>query len=124
MIPEFTAVVTSITTQRPGTWNTYLGRFEFRHIQSDFFHNYHLIDLGSNQSSFIATPEKALLDLIYLVPGSHKESYLTELRLHFPEQFNLDSFISQSERSKSYKLIQAAHTIQKLFVEEKEYKLL
>ncbi len=37
MIPEHVPVTTSVTTNRPGSWETALGIFDFRHVQVDFF---------------------------------------------------------------------------------------
>jgi predicted transcriptional regulator of viral defense system len=82
MIPEYVPVTTSVTTSRPAHWETPLGIFDFRRIQVAFFDGYRLVDLGEKQQAFIASPEKALLDLIYLEPGGDTLDYLTELRLN------------------------------------------
>lgn len=125
MIPEFTAAVTCVTTKRPGVWVNILGRFEYRHIKPVFFHSYHFNNLALNQHAFISLSEKALLDLIYLVPNGHSLSYLNELRLHFSEQFQIDKFLDQAEKSKSPKLIQAGQLVKQLFEKEKmEYESL
>jgi hypothetical protein len=118
MIPEYTPAVTSVTVRRPGIWSTELGRFEFRHIKSSFFHDYDLKEVGEDQTAFIATPEKSLLDLIYLVPESHTRHYLTELRLHFPETFNLQFFQKLADHMKSPKLTKAAANIRRIYEEE------
>ena len=81
MIPEHVPVTTSVTTGRPGRWEMALGIFEFRHIQVSFFEGYQFADLGQRQQAFLATPEKALLDLVYLEPGGDSGDYLHELRL-------------------------------------------
>lgn len=69
LIPEGTPVVTSDTTTRPGAWKTPLGDFDFRRIKVELFFGYQLVDVAPGQGAFIATPKKALLDLIYLQPG-------------------------------------------------------
>jgi predicted transcriptional regulator of viral defense system len=81
MIPEHVPVTTSVTPSRSAHWETPLGIFGFRHIQLDFFYGYRLADLREKQQAFIASPEKALLDLVYLEPGGDTPDYLTELRL-------------------------------------------
>ena len=90
LIPEYVPVVVSVTTARPGRWKTPLGIFEFRHIKTGLLRGYRLIDLGGGQKAFVATAEKALLDLIYLHPGADSLSYLRELRLQNMERLNLD----------------------------------
>jgi hypothetical protein len=78
LIPEYTPVVISVTAARPGRRETPFGIFEFRHIQPKLLRGYRQMDLGSGQKAFVATPEKALLDLIYLHPGADSPDYLRE----------------------------------------------
>lgn len=118
MIPEHVPTVTSVTTQRPEEVETPLGQFAFRHIKNSWFHSYQQIDLGSGQRAFIATPEKALLDLVYLTPGSNNYDFLTELRLQNFEQLDLNRVLELAEKSKSPKLQQTAKLIVKLGEQE------
>jgi hypothetical protein len=57
-----------------------LGQFVFRRVKKSWFQDYSQVDLGFGQSAFVATPEKALLDLVYLTPGADDPDYLAELR--------------------------------------------
>jgi len=118
MIPEHVPTVTSVTTQRPERVETLLGQFAFRHIKKNWFHSYQQIDFGSGQRAFIATPEKALLDLVYLTPGADNYDFLTELRLQGPEQLDLDAILELADKSKSTKLRRAAELITKLANQE------
>lgn len=118
MIPEYVPTVTSVTTQRPERVETLLGQFAFRHIKKSWFHSYQQIDFGSGQRAFIATPEKALLDLVYLTPGADNYDFLTELRLQGPEQLDLDAILELADKSKSTKLRRAAELITKLANQE------
>ena len=68
LIPDVVPMVTAVTTGRPGHWKTPLGAYAFRHLQTDRFFGYRGVDLGKNQQASVATPEKALLDLVYLAP--------------------------------------------------------
>jgi predicted transcriptional regulator of viral defense system len=90
MIPEYVPAVTSVTTQRPERVETPPGLFLFRHIKKSWFRGYKQIDLGSRQKAFVATPEKALLDLAYLTPGADDPDFLAELRLQNVERLNMD----------------------------------
>jgi predicted transcriptional regulator of viral defense system len=90
MIPEAVPVVTSVTTGRSEHLNSAMGSFLFRHVKAPYFFGYELVELGPGQTAFIAVPEKALLDLVYLTPGADKLSYLRELRLQ-----NLEAVRSQ-----------------------------
>lgn len=86
MIPDTAQSTFSVTGGRPRRWNTPLGLYTFRHIQTDLLTGYHMTGLGNNQQALVATPEKALLDLLYFQPGSSDPGYLQELRLQNLEQ--------------------------------------
>ena len=118
LIPEVTYVTTSVSHCRPEKIETPLGVFEFRHLKRDLLFGYELQDLGG-QSAFIATPEKALLDLIYLQPGGEKEAYLTELRLQNLDQLNPERLRVYTERFKMLKMREAAERLAKAIEREK-----
>jgi len=118
LIPEVTYVTTSVSHGRPEKIETPLGVFEFRHLKRDLLFGYELQDLGG-QSAFIATPEKALLDLIYLQPGGEKEAYLTELRLQNLDQLNPERLRVYTERFKMLKMRTAVERIIDMIEREK-----
>lgn len=111
LIPEYTPLVTSVTTGRPGRWETPLGTHEFRHVKTAWFHGYQRLDVGGGQWAFVAVPEKALLDLVYLQPGGDAPAYLAELRLQNPDHLNLDRLARLAEESNRPKLHRAARHI-------------
>jgi predicted transcriptional regulator of viral defense system len=122
MIPEFVPVTTSVTTNRPVSWETRLGIFDFRHIQVDFFDGYRWVDLGNKQHAFIASPEKALLDLIYLEPVGETLDYLVELRLSNLNQLDWQLLGRLASRIEKPKLLRAIATLHKLAGVEEEYE--
>jgi len=125
MIPEYTPVETSVTTARPGRWRTPLGEYEFRHVKTAWFHGYQRLDLHSRQRAFVATPEKALLDLIYLQPGGDSPAYVAELRLQALEQLDLPTLARLAEESGSPKLCRAARRVAAMArAEASEYETL
>jgi len=69
LIPEVVPVTLSVTAGRPERLDTPLGVFEFRHVRPGLLRGYRMTDLGLRQQALVATPEKALLDLVYLQPG-------------------------------------------------------
>jgi predicted transcriptional regulator of viral defense system len=108
LIPEYVPVTTSVTTARPGRWDTPLGSYTFRHLKTELFWDYRSLEVSADQQAFAASPEKALLDLIYLEPGADSPDYLRELRLQNLEQLNVDRLQHQAERADSPKLQRAA----------------
>ena len=125
LIPEYTPVTTSVTPGRAGQWDTPLGSYTYRRIQIKLLYGYRLIEVGGGQSAFIATPEKALLDLIYLQPGGDALDYLRELRLQNLDRLNLAELDRSAERIGSPKLRRAAAHVRKLAqAEAKAYEVL
>ena len=113
LIPEYVPVTTSVTTARPARWDTPLGSFEFRHVKVELLRGYRLADLG-NQQAFVATPEKALIDLIHLQPGSDSPNYLRELRLQNLDRLDMDELQHQADLAGSPKLRRAAKAVREL----------
>ncbi len=124
MIPEHVPVTTSVTTSRPARWETPLGIFDFRHIQIPFFDGFRMVDLGDKQQAFIAIPEKALLDLIYLQPGGETLDYLVELRLSNLDRLDWQLLKRFARKTQKPKLLRAVATIQGLAEKEGEYESL
>jgi predicted transcriptional regulator of viral defense system len=118
IIPESVPVTTSVTTARPNRWSTPIGIFDFRHIQVDLFFGYQEISLRNNQTAMVATPEKALIDLIYLQPEGDSHEYLKELRLQQMDRLNLQILKKMADRAKKPKLTRAAVLIAELALEE------
>jgi len=104
LIPEVVPVVTNVTTTRPGRWETPLGAYAFRHIKAEQFFGYRRVEMSPNQYAFVATPEKALLDLAYLHPGGDSPAYLQEMRLQNLERLDLDELQRMAERAGKPKL--------------------
>jgi predicted transcriptional regulator of viral defense system len=125
VIPEYTPVVTSVTTGRPGRWETPLGVYAFRHVKVDWFHGYRSLELDGEQRAFVATPEKALLDLVYLEPGADRRAYLDALRLQALDRLDVARLDRLARESGSPKLQRAAQAIAALAqAEAVEYETL
>ena len=125
LIPEYVPVTTSITTGRPGRWDTPLGVYDFRHLQLDLFTGFLKTDLGGGQEAFLATAEKALLDLVYLEPDADSPEYLAELRLQNLEVLDTTELRRLAAASGKPKLLRAAERIVELAeTEAREYQTL
>jgi len=120
MIMEYTPATTCVTTGRPAQFSTTLGVFMFQHIQLKYFFGYHPVQLGSGQSAFVALPEKALLDLIYLQPQGDDPNYLRELRLQNLPQLNPTLMSEMVSRMQKPKLMRAVNFLFRLIEEEKD----
>ena len=124
LIPEAVPVTTSVTTLRPARWETSLGGYEYRHVKTELLFGYQLIDLGDDQQALVATPEKALLDLVHLQARGDTLEYLQQLRLQNLERLDLQQLQSQAARAESPKLCRAADRVVELAeVETQEYEI-
>ena len=114
MIPEYVAETTCVTTGRPLSINSPVGRISYRHVKRDVFFGYRQEDSGK-QEAYIASPEKALLDLIYLTPGSEDAAYIAELRLQGTEDLDLQKMAGMAERFGAPRLKRAVERLDQHF---------
>ena len=89
LIPEHVPVTTSMTTGRPQRRENPLGSFEYHHVRKALLTGYRLESVGGGQEALVATPAKALADLVGLVPGAGSRTYLSELRLQGLERIDI-----------------------------------
>ena len=122
LIPEHVPVVTSVTTGRPGKTQTALGIFMCRHVQHAMFYGFQKALIASDQEAYIALPEKALLDVVYLIPGGDDSKFLCELRLQNTEVMEPAILTELVERSGKPKLKRALKVILQLMKSEADYE--
>ena len=114
LIPEAVFAVTSVTAGRPSRWETPLGTFDYRHVRHGLLWGFRPVALGHGQEAFVAGPEKALLDLVYLEPAGDSIAYLAELRLQNLDRLELEELATQARRFGKPKLERAARMIAEL----------
>ena len=119
LIPEYVPNITSVTTGRPGTYSTPLGFFIYKHVKKSLFFDFTLVDMGESQQVFIARPEKALIDLLYLTPGADSLAYLEGLRLQNLDNLNINYLKELAEKTGSQKLKRAVRRFEIIIKEEK-----
>ena len=111
VIPEHVPVVTSVGPGRPETVRNSLGTFQFSHLADGLLFGYARAEVTPKQFAFVASPEKALLDLVHLTPGADADGYLRELRLQNPAAFHLPLLEELARRSGKPKLIRVAQLV-------------
>lgn len=125
LIPEHVAVVTSVTTHRPGKFENKFGRFSYRHIHPNLFFGIDYRLLVDDEYAYVAAPEKALLDLIYLRPQGDSAAYIESLRLQNLDILDMKRLHHFAQRSGKPKLQRAAALIEAIAQYEAEaYELL
>ena len=118
IIPEYVPRITSVTTGRPEEVNTKLGNFIFKHIKKELFWGYKEQEVIKGTSVFIATPEKALLDLFYLTPDSDNIDYIEELRLQNIDRLDAELLMYYSKNYKKPKIQRTAHLLKKTILDK------
>ena len=87
MIPEEVVQLTSVTTLKTAKFENAFGTFHYQNVKQSLFLGYEIKMMqnsslpATNRSLLFATPEKALLDLLYLNPYYKTEQDMEELRL-------------------------------------------
>lgn len=88
MIPERVETLTSATTGRSRIFNTPLGSFSYRHLPVEKYGcGITIKQLDDHHSMFIATPEKAILDQVYISQGLTGKMKLEE---YFRDDLRID----------------------------------
>lgn len=124
MIPEGTPVTTSVSSGRPERLHTPLGDYLYRHVQTGWLHGYRRVELGGGQEAFVAAPEKALFDLVYLEREGDSLPYLRGLRLQNLEQLDREQLRRLAQSSGKPKLLRAVDNLQILMAEAGGYETL
>lgn len=112
LIPEGVPIYTSVTTKRPGRFVSPLGHFDYRHIDVSLFWGYDSVTVNK-QTAFIASPEKALLDLVYLKAREISPDYLEGLRLQNLERIRWKRLFEYAKRFGKPKILRVREMIRK-----------
>ena len=81
MIPEEVVQLTSVTTLKTARFENDFGTFHYQNVKTPFYFGFEIKTMQSGRGLLFATPEKALLDLLYLNPYYKTEQDMEELRL-------------------------------------------
>jgi len=110
LIPEGVTVYTSVTPKRQAKFTSKIGIFLYRHIKAGLFWGYESVTVNK-QAAFIARPEKALLDLVYLNNIKVSPEYFQELRLQNTQKINQNRLFEYAEKFKKPGILTAAKVI-------------
>jgi len=84
IIPEAVTQITAVSSLKTADFQNVISHFSYKKIKPDLFFGYEQKSFGDRTIS-IATPEKAILDLLYLYPFYNTKSEIENLR--FDEDF-------------------------------------
>ena len=120
LIPEHVPTVTCVTTGRSEEITCDLGSYVFRHVATGYFFGYKQTEVVRGQHAFVAFPEKALLDLVYLTPGGERVEYLRELRLQNLASLEIDVLANFVTRLRKPKLCRAMRVLDPLIRNDRQ----
>ena len=121
IIPDVPFAVTAVTTGRGGTHDTPLGRFLFHHVRTERLWGSREVRTAPGQrGAWIARPEKALIDMLYLNNASDDAAYLRQLRLQNTERLDSEVLTDMAARFKSAKVLRAVDAVVSLMREDAE----
>ena len=81
MIPESVVQITSVTSLKSANFTNKMGEFSYRSVKPDIMFGYDLKSISDSRTIKLATPEKAILDLLYLFPFYNSEQDFFDLRI-------------------------------------------
>jgi predicted transcriptional regulator of viral defense system len=120
IIPEAVPLITSVTTLKTITFSNDFGEYSYKNIKPEMMFGYDLREIGDGRGLLFATPEKALIDLLYLYPFYNTEREIEELRLdeaYMEDDFNADRLKEYSARigskalSNRIKMLRKVHNL-------------
>ena len=118
MIPEEVVQQTSVTTLKTAKFENDFGTFHYQNVKTPLYFGYVIKMMQNGHGLLFATPEKALLDLLYLNPFYKTEQDMEELRLDedfMENEFNKERFSDYLTRIGSKALEQRVRRLLKVY---------
>ncbi len=108
LIPEAVFQTTSVSALKTNSFKNDFGTFVYKTINEKLIYGSSLKKLDAEKIFFIATPEKAILDLLYLYPEYNSEKEILELRLDediLAEELNKEKLLEYTEKAENKLLL-------------------
>jgi predicted transcriptional regulator of viral defense system len=118
MIPEAVSQITSVTSLKTAAFRNDFGDYSYKNIKGELMFGYELKEMDEKRRLMFATPEKALLDLLYLYPFYDSEKEMEELRIdeyYMREDLNVEMLMSYNGRFRSKALDKRTRLLQKVY---------
>ena len=118
MIPEEVVQLTSVTTLKTAHFENDFGTFHYQNVKTPFYFGLEIKTMQSGRGLLFATPEKALLDLLYLNPYYKTEQDMEELRLdedYMQNELNVERLMSYLSKMGSKTLEQKVRRLMKVY---------
>lgn len=100
IIPEAVVEITSVTTQKTCRYENAFGQFSYQTIRPKLFWGFEPKMMRDGKQYMMATPEKAIIDLLYLYPQYSTLDEMRELRFDedwMREELNKERLMEYAE---------------------------
>lgn len=104
MIPEAIIKITSVTTLKTAEFSNRFGIYSYRTIKPELMFGYEPKPMTDGRTILFASPEKALLDLLYIYPFYSSTEDMLDLRLdedYMQDDFNKERFMQYADKMES-----------------------
>lgn len=104
IIPEEVVEITSVTSQKTCRYENAFGQFSYQTIRPRLFWGFEPKTMRDGKQYMMATPEKAIIDLLYLYPQYSTPDDMRELRFDedwMREDLNKERLLEYTERINS-----------------------
>lgn len=118
MIPEAVVQITSVSSLKTASFSNDSGEYSYKSVKENLMFGYEPKPMADNRTIAFATPEKALLDLLYLYPFYNSVLELEELRLdeeYMQENLNRDLLADYCAGFRSKALDQRVKILLKIY---------
>ena len=118
IIPEAVVEITSVTTQKTSRYENAFGQFSYQTIRPRLFWGFEPKTMRDGKQYMMATPEKAIIDLLYLYPQYSMPDEMRELRFDedwMREELNKERLLEYTGRINSPTLNKRIHILLKAY---------
>jgi predicted transcriptional regulator of viral defense system len=110
LIPEAVSAYTSVTPKRKARYVSREGIFNYSHIKKSLFWGYDSVTVD-NQTAFIASCEKAILDHFFIKKPEISLDYLDGLRLQNVEKIRIERLFEYARDFNKPEILSAARAV-------------
>lgn len=118
LIPESILQITNVTTLKTGSFVNVIGEFSYKTIKKNLLFGYLHKKIDNEKNFIIASPEKAIIDLLYLYPEYNTEKDILNLRLDediLSEKINKELLLEMAEKIKVETLFRRIKILTKIY---------
>ena len=118
IIPEAVVEITSVTTQKTCRYENAFGQFSYQTIRPRLFWGFEPKTMRDGKQYMMATPEKAIIDLLYLYPQYSSIDEMRELRFDedwMREELDKERLLEYAGRINSPTLNKRIHILLKAY---------